>query len=387
LTIDERKEIIHFLRKKLRFGVIGYGSRGRFHARELERLSKHVECTAVADVRPPTDEERARFGTRFYRDYRKLLENERLDFVVVASQEAQHIEHAQAALRRRLPVYLEKAVSHRWDLAAKFYREVKRHSYPLFLGYNLRYFPAARLTEKLIRAHKIGYIQSVLCHVNTGTDWASYVFLRKFYRDAKRSGDIVLSKLTHDTEWIQHILGSEAKTCTSIISRNVWTAKPKLLIRKEKQRNINKFKTDPSSHDVCCMTGLLKNGTLYTVVFTTVGPDYERRYTFNGTKGQIETTLHTNRTDVPSASVTFWPYGKKPLKFPIKKHIGEHGGADPEIHRDFLKWVLRNPKTPVMPESILNGMIIPTSALDSSKTRRHIDCSKKLKRALILRQR
>ena len=34
---------------------------------------------------------------------------------------------------------------------------------------------------------------------------------------------------------------------------------------------------------------------VYTFVFTTVGPDYERRFTFNGSKGQIEAVLQTGR--------------------------------------------------------------------------------------------
>ena len=57
-----------------RFAVVGFGGRGQYHARNLEQVEGvAARCVAVADPRPPTPEEEARFGRSFYQDYRELL--------------------------------------------------------------------------------------------------------------------------------------------------------------------------------------------------------------------------------------------------------------------------------------------------------------------------
>ncbi|MFH0962452.1 MAG: Gfo/Idh/MocA family oxidoreductase [Planctomycetota bacterium] len=367
-----------------RFAVIGFGSRGVHHTKMIEAsLRPRAVCAAVCDVRKPTPEERRRFGDRFYRDHRGLLRKEKdLDFVLVTSQEAQHVEHALAVLRRGIPVYLEKAVSNTWKGAVRLYREVVRQSYPLFIGYNLRRFPAARVTETLLRSQRIGRVQSVLAHVNTGNEFGAGVFLQQYCRDAHLSGDIVLSKLTHDTEWIQYILETTAETCTAVATRNVWTLPPHPTLDRKLLQEVSPSLPKPTSHDTCAMTGLFANGSVFTFVFTTAGPDYERRYVFSGTKGQIETILHTRRPGAREASVVLWPYKGKPRHVNVPSGRGSHGGGDEGVHRDFFRWLATHPRAPREPHSILLGMLVPTAALQSARTGRQIDCAQRMRKAL-----
>lgn len=372
------------MKKIYRFAVIGFGARGRQHARMMEENARpRAACVAVCDVREPTTAERKRFRDRFYRDYRALLRKEKdLDFVIVSSQEAQHVRHALGVLRKGVPIYLEKAVSNTWGGAVKLYTDVVRESLPLFVGYNLRRFPASLATEKLLRAGRIGRLQSVLAHVNTGNEWSSDVFLRSYYSDAALSGDIVLSKLTHDTEWVQHVLDTRAETCAGITTRNVWTQPPHRSLHKEYVRGADTDRPAPSSHDVCCATGRFENETAFTFLFTTAGPDYERRYVWSGTRGQIETVLHTSRPGAAEASVVLWPCRGRPRQIRVGATEGSHGGADQVVHRDFFRWLATKPSAPNEPESILLGMIIPTAALESARTGRRIDCAQRLRKAM-----
>jgi len=371
-------------KKTYRFAVIGYGGRGSIHAQMMEENARpRAACVAVCDVREPSANERKRFGDRFYRDYRALLRKEKdLDFLIVSSQEAQHLKHALAALRKGIPTYLEKAVSNTWRGAVKLYTDVVRERLPLFVGYNLRRFPASLATEKLLRAGRIGRVQSVLAHVNTGNEWSSHVFLRSYYSNARLSGDIVLSKLTHDTEWVQHVLDTRVETCAGIVTRNVWTRSPHPSLHKEYVRAADPGRPDPSSHDTCCVTGLFENGTAFTFLFTTAGPDYERRYVWSGTRGQIETILHTSRPGGPEASVVLWPCRGRPRHISVGAAKGSHGGADQVVHRDFFRWLATKPNAPNEPESILLGMIVPTAALESARTGRRIDCAQRLRKAM-----
>ena len=243
--------------------------------------------------------------------------------------------------------------------------------------------PASRVVERLVREGRIGRIQSVVGHVNTGSDWAANVFLRRFYRDASLSGDIVLSKLTHDTEWVQHILKTRAKTCTATVAREIWTAAPDVPLPAEMAQLARKHPDAPSSHDFCSASGLFENGTAYTFVFTTTGPNYKRRYSFNGTKGEITAILHSCQSGSENGSVTLWQNGRKPRPLAIPRVKGGHGGADSLIYEEFYRWLKTDPDEPSEPESIIDGMLIPVSALRSARTGKVVNCSAMLTRALL----
>jgi len=239
------------------------------------------------------------------------------------------------------------------------------------MGYNLRRYPAALATEKVIRKGEIGRVQSVLAHVNAGDDWSRHVYHRGYYGDAALSGDVVLTKLTHDTDWIQHILNTHPVECWGVAERTVWSAG-------------DDGRVDGcNSHDICCAAGRFASATVFAFHFTTTGPDYERRFVFNGTMGQVDTILHTGRPGVPSASVALWLYGGKPkkIRLPESGHGHGHGGADERVLRDFLRWLDQGPTTPFDPESILGGMIIPTAALESARTGKRVDCETRLRKA------
>lgn len=366
------------------FAIIGFGNRGRAHLRVFEGSAGRIcRCVAVSDPRKPDVADRKRFGAAYYRDHRKMLEDHRPDFVIVASPEVFHVPQTLDALRLGIPVYLEKAVSNTWESAIRLYREAKQHNLPLFVGYNLRRMPAAAIVERLIREGRIGRIQSVIGHVNTGSDWAARVFLRGFFRDANLSGDIVLSKLTHDTEWVQHILQTRAKTCTATVAREIWTASPDVPLNPEMTRLARKHRDAPSSHDFCSASGLFENGAAYTFVFTTTGPNYERRYSFNGTEGEITAILHSHQTGAENGSVTLWQNGRKPRSLSIPRVRGGHVGADSRIYEEFFRWLKAGPAGPSEPESIIAGMLIPIAALRSARTGKVVDCSAMIAGALL----
>jgi predicted dehydrogenase len=348
-----------------RFAMIGFGNRGAYHARNLEAVEGvAARCVAVADPRGPTPEEEARFGSAFYRDYRDLLANEtNLDCVIVASPDSEHVTHALAALGQGLPVFLEKAVATHWDDAVRLYRTVVQHSYPLFVGYNLRRFPASLAMKAILDEGKLGRIQGVLGHVNTGNRWSRSVY--EHYTAPPFLG-LVIGKLTHDTDMVQHCLEAEAATCSAILTRNVWPERPNGVF---------------NECDACVLTGLLTNGVLYTFHLTTSGPDYERRYTVNGTGGQLDVVMHTSRPGSPPASVTLWLDGEAPRQIDLPVAQGGHGGADVRIHRDFFEWLQTRPEAPYEPRSILTGMLMPTAALESFRTKQSVDCRRLMQQA------
>lgn len=126
------------------------------------------------------------------------------------------------------------------------------------------------------------------------------------------------------------------------------------------------------------ISGLLSNGAIYTFHLTTVGPDYERRYILNGTQGQLEVVIHTQRPGHPPASASLWLNGTAPQAIDLPPAIGGHDGADVRIHRDFFAWLQTKPDQPYDPQSILTGMLIPTAAYDAAQTGQRVNCTERL---------
>jgi hypothetical protein len=95
----------------LRAGVIGLGSMGGNHARVYGEI-EGVELAAVADP----DGERLRRAGRGgsvsgYRDFRRMLAEERLDLVSVAVPTGLHLDVALAAIERGAAVLVEKPIA------------------------------------------------------------------------------------------------------------------------------------------------------------------------------------------------------------------------------------------------------------------------------------
>src|SRR5262245_45619681 len=94
--------------RPLRAGMIGAGWIGQQHA-EVLASRQDVTLAAVCDL----DAERARnaaaaSGAAVYADWQQMLDAAELDVLWVCTPPGLHIEPAITAMRRGLPLYLEK---------------------------------------------------------------------------------------------------------------------------------------------------------------------------------------------------------------------------------------------------------------------------------------
>ena len=78
---------------KIRAGILGYGRSGSsLHAGAIEKLDA-FEVVAACDIDPERREQAAsRFGASVYDDYRRMLEQEKLDLVSIVTRSDQHCE-------------------------------------------------------------------------------------------------------------------------------------------------------------------------------------------------------------------------------------------------------------------------------------------------------
>ena len=95
-TPDRQKEAAG---EKARLGIIGTGSRGRFHLANLLQ-EPSAQVVALCDDFPPHLDEASAMcpGARRYTDYRKLLEDKEVDGVIICTPLSMHAQMTLDAL-------------------------------------------------------------------------------------------------------------------------------------------------------------------------------------------------------------------------------------------------------------------------------------------------
>ena len=151
--------------ERIGIGVIGFGLIGRLHCRSLHRLDSTV--VAVADTYQPRLQAAGQAlgrATALYRDFRELLEDRKVDAVVVATPDHWHALMTMMACAAGKDVYVEKPLTlfvreGRWmlDAARRFRRIVQ-------VGTQQRSAPHYQRARELIRGGAIGNLVSVHIH-------------------------------------------------------------------------------------------------------------------------------------------------------------------------------------------------------------------------------
>jgi predicted dehydrogenase len=129
----------------LRTAVVGGGLIAQaIHLPNLARCGDAFEVVAIADVsRRVADALAARYApARAYVDWRRMLEEQSLDAVVVCSPHATHADIALAALDRGLHVLVEKPLCIAPEDAAAICRRRDETGLVVQVGYMKRYDPA-----------------------------------------------------------------------------------------------------------------------------------------------------------------------------------------------------------------------------------------------------
>src|ERR1700754_1374860 len=145
--------------------IIGSGSVGKRHARNLAALGCRVSCV------DPREDRRREFAAETavvgaYATTEDALRAGGLDGVVVASPTAYHPANTVAALEARLPVLLEKPVAKTAAEAKMMLDASERTGVPVLLGYTWRWWPPLRRVRALLEEKTVGALRHVQFHMS-----------------------------------------------------------------------------------------------------------------------------------------------------------------------------------------------------------------------------
>ena len=141
----------------MRVGVIGCGFQGRLHVEVLSKLPD-VELVAVADIDPDRGGRLAHeYGVAgSYRDYREMLDSERLDLVTICTMPVHHAGMTVAAFSRGAHVLCEKPLAMNTAEGVAMVEAARRAGKFLAVGFNMRFMPNSMAIHSFIREGGFG---------------------------------------------------------------------------------------------------------------------------------------------------------------------------------------------------------------------------------------
>ncbi|PAD22737.1 Gfo/Idh/MocA family protein [Terribacillus saccharophilus] len=147
--------------KTLRVGVVGLGSIARNrHLPELEN-NPNTEITAVCDVVPSRSEEIAKeYNATAYTEYEELIEDPRIDAVIVCAANHLHAPVSIAALQAGKHVLCEKPMATTLEEADDMIAAQKASGKLLLIAHNQCFVPSHQKARKMIQNGELGKIFS-----------------------------------------------------------------------------------------------------------------------------------------------------------------------------------------------------------------------------------
>lgn len=146
-----------------RIGAIGMRYQGTVIARQAESFG---DVVAIADVdRNVREQARASFGStpEIYEDYRHILDNDKVDVVLIATPDHWHAKMVIDACRAGKDVYVEKPLTLTVDEGKVIRRVVEETKRVVQVGSWQRSDARYRLAVEMVRAGRLGKLRRVTC--------------------------------------------------------------------------------------------------------------------------------------------------------------------------------------------------------------------------------
>jgi predicted dehydrogenase len=353
--------------KEIKIGVIGVGGRGGL-AKFAHLPDAGYRLVAGVDVNDDSLKKFKEFaGADVFtsKDYRKLLAIKEIDAVFVTSPDFLHEKHALAALQAGKAVYLEKPMAITIEGCDALLKAAYQTGSKLYLGHNMRHFPMVLKLKEVIDSGLIGEVQAGWCRhfISYGGD----AYFRDWHSERKNTTGLLLQKGAHDIDVMHWLMGGYTKT---VVGMGMLSVYDKCKRRSPKSPGCAQWSNaqwppleqtgfspviDVEDHNMVMMQ--LDNGTQASYMQCHYTPDAERNYTFIGTRGRVE-----NIGDSGSCAVHVWtqrsPRETPDIVYNLKPSEGSHGGSDPAIVMEFLKFVRDGIKTNTSPIAARNSVAV-----------------------------
>ena len=198
------------MEKTVKFFVIGCGSIGERHIKNLNSLSAgsilahDVNCEQLRLIKE-------KYTIETYDDIEDGF-NQKPDAVLVCTPPNMHIPVAIKAVDHNAHVFIEKPISHNLEKVDELISKAKSKNLNILVGYNLRFHSGIQLIKKMIDDEVIGKVLSAKAEFGQYLpDWRPSLDYRKSYSAIKELGGGIILDASHEIDYLQWLIGDIKK--------------------------------------------------------------------------------------------------------------------------------------------------------------------------------
>lgn len=203
------------------YAVCGFGGRGcdSYSSYQLAHPDQ-LKLVAVADPdkkRLSIAREQYHVPEKFcFRSGFDLLAQPKLaDFLIIATQDKEHMCYALPALEKGYHLLLEKPISANIGECITLKEAAKKYNRIVMVCHVLRYAPFYETVHRLICEGKVGKLQTIHASENVGYWHFSHSYVRGHWRNCAESSPVILAKSCHDMDILRWLAGVPCKKVSS----------------------------------------------------------------------------------------------------------------------------------------------------------------------------
>jgi len=201
----------------LRIGIVGWGFMGKMHFR-CYKSATNVEVTAICDADAKqlqnssgvagnisgAEDDLDLSNISLYSDLSKMLAEEKLDALSIASPTFLHASQTIEALNVGVHVFCEKPMALNSGDCREMAEVAKQSGKTLQIGHCIRFWPEYVQAKEIIDSQKYGKVLAATFQRLSLTPTWSW---DNCFLDGKRSGGAMLDLHIHDTDYVQYVFG------------------------------------------------------------------------------------------------------------------------------------------------------------------------------------
>ena len=359
------------MEKKVKFGVVGVGSRGLHAFSKMICDRTDAEVAAFCDtnvIRMETAAKKLNITPNFYSSITEMVKNETLDAVVITTPDFYHEECAVEALEAGVNVLIDKPLATSVKGCRRIIATAEKAGKTVMLGFNLRHNAVLKRLKQIISGGTLG---KVFLIENREFYDGGRTYMSRWNRSYEFCGGLWIHKGSHDFDVFQWLLdfpkpvkvssfaginvldkdhipfevtpgtpvGPTCHECPyKKVCPDIYDISDELDRWGDEAAKLDGYKkdlciytSDKTVHDNGIAMVEYDNGARASHMECFVTPISDRRYTVVGELGQAEASL-TDRV------VTVRPrWSKETITYNIPDEEGGHGGADPKLLDTFIK--------------------------------------------------
>lgn len=202
---------------KIKAGIIGLGKMGLSHA-AIVNPHPNVDLVGVCDTSSIVLEAFKKFSkVGVYDDYKRMIDVEKPDFVIVASPTKYHYEMVNYALERGIHTFCEKPFSLTIEEGKNLVKKAEEKGIINQVGFHNHFIGTFRELKRLIKSGVLGE----LVHFS-GEAYGPVVIREKgetWRSDPKEGGGCLFDYASHVINLIQEIFGNPVKASGSQLKK------------------------------------------------------------------------------------------------------------------------------------------------------------------------